>query len=126
MSTAAVDRARPASGLLGQNAHVQALLGALLLELHPPRHAGEERVVGADADVRARAHLGAALAHDYVSREHVLAPEALHAEPLGGRIAPVLGAAACLFVCHDLNPAKGWRAQPALMSVTLSSVKGCR
>src|SRR5579863_389258 len=89
------------SGLLGQHAHVHALLGALLLEVHLAGHLGEQRVIGSYADVRARTHLRAALADDDVAGQHLLAPKALHAEALGVGIAAVLGTAACLFVCHD-------------------------
>src|SRR5437660_447776 len=71
------DRVGPASGLLGQHAHVQALLGALLLELHPAGHLGEQRMVAADTDVRAGTDRRAALAHEDVPGEHLLAPEAL-------------------------------------------------
>src|ERR1700747_2008850 len=90
------------SGLLwlGQYAHVQALLGPLLLKPHLARHLREQGVVGADPDVRARAHLRAALAHDDVAGQHLLAAEALHSQPFGVGVAPVLGAAACLFMCH--------------------------
>src|SRR6516162_3042776 len=117
-----------ASGLFGQHAHVQALLGAFLLEAHLSSHLGEQCVVSPDPNVRAGTHLRAALAHDDVAGQHLLATEALHTEPLGVRVTAVLGTAACLFMCHELPlpeeccPA----AQPALMSVTLTSVNICR
>jgi hypothetical protein len=60
----------------------------------------EQRVVGADADVVAGAVLRAALAHEDVARDHALATELLEAESLALGLAAVLGAAACLFMCH--------------------------
>src|SRR3989440_4251157 len=106
MSTATAGRARR-SGLLGQHAHVQALLGALLLELHLAGHLGEQRMVAADTDVRAGTDRRAALTHEDVPGEHLLASEALDPQAGGVRGAAVLGTAASLFVCHDLRcPAK--------------------
>src|SRR6185312_12702613 len=43
----------------------------------------------------------AALTHDDVAREHLLAAETLHTEALAVRFAAVTGAAACLFMSHD-------------------------
>ena len=70
-------------------------------ELHLAGDLREQRVVRADADVRARAHRRAALANEDVAGQHVLAAEALHAQALGVGIAAVPGTAACLFMCHD-------------------------
>ena len=64
----------------------------------------EQRVVGADADVGARAHRGAALADQDVAGEHALAAELLHAQTLAVRIAAVTSTAACLFMCHVSAP----------------------
>src|ERR1700730_13393888 len=96
-------RARDSSllGHLREHTHIEALLGALLAELHLAGHLGEQRMVGAHTDVRAGTHRRAALTHADVARQHLLAAEALHAQALGVRIAAVLGTAACLFVCHD-------------------------
>jgi hypothetical protein len=60
----------------------------------------EKRVVRADADVVARAIRRAALAHQDVPGEHLLAAELLDAEALRLGLAPVLGTAACFLVCH--------------------------
>src|SRR6202140_768741 len=101
MSAAGSAAQWPASGLIRQHTHIEALLRALLLELHLAGHLGEQRMVGAHTDVRAGTDRRAALTHEDVARQHLLAPEALHAQTLGVRIAAVLGTAACLFVCHD-------------------------
>ena len=61
---------------------------------------GEQRVIGADADVRARAHRGAALADQDVAGEHGFTAELLHAETFAVRFAAVTSTAACLFMCH--------------------------
>src|SRR5437016_6743947 len=101
-----------ASGLLGQYAHVQALLGAFFLELHLAGHLGEQRMVAADPDVRAGTDGRAALTHQDVPGEHLFAAEALDPQAFGVRVAAVLGTAACLFVCHDLRcPAKQRRSE---------------
>src|SRR5579863_5855238 len=120
--------ARSRSGLRRQHAHVQALLGAALAKLHRPGHFREQRVIGAGSDVAARAHLRAPLGHDDVAGEDVLAAEALDAETLGVRIAAVLGTAARLFMSHDSpTPCScSLPHHPALISVTLTSVNGCR
>jgi len=60
------------------------------LNFHHTRHFGEERIVLAPADVRARLDLGAALPHDDRAHGNKLAAEDLHAQPLRVRIAPVL------------------------------------
>ena len=53
----------------------------------------------------------------------LLAAEGLHAEALAVGIAAVLGAAACLFMCHVTLAPEGLGVdQPALMPVTLTSV----
>src|SRR4029079_18466744 len=61
---------------------------------------GEQGVIAADADVGARIHLGAALADQDVAGQHLLAAEALDAQPLAVRIAAVARGAACFLVCH--------------------------
>src|SRR5688572_3445101 len=86
--------------LLRQDADEGAPVGALLLELDPPILQREQRVVGADADVVARAVRCAALAHQDIAREHLLAAELLDAESLRLGLAPVLGTAARFLVCH--------------------------
>src|ERR1700730_14289222 len=69
-------------GHLRQHTHIEALLGALLLEQHLAGHLGEQRMVGPHAAVRAGTHLRAALTHDDIAGEHLLAAEALHAQAL--------------------------------------------
>src|SRR5262245_34496448 len=93
---------RDSSGpaLFRQDAHEGAPVGALLSELDAARLEREQRVVGADAHVLARAVRRAALAHEDVAGEDFLAAELLHAEPLRLGLAAVLGTAACFLVCH--------------------------
>ena len=55
-------------------------------------------MVAADADVDARVELGAALAHEDVAGEHVLATELLHAETLAGRSRPLRDLPPAFFV----------------------------
>ena len=55
---------------------------------------GEQGVVLAKADIVARPELGAALAHDDVAGENLLAAELLDAEALAGGIATVTRGAA--------------------------------
>src|SRR6516165_10002695 len=49
----------------------------------------EDRVIAADADMRPRMKLGAALTHDDVAGKYALAAELLHAEPPAATVAPV-------------------------------------
>ena len=63
----------------------------------------EQRVVAATADALAGVEVGAALADDDLARVHVLAAEALHAEPLGVGVAAVAAGRRALLVCH-LSP----------------------
>src|SRR5690606_22619363 len=58
----------------------------------------------AHADIGAGMPLGAALAHEDVAGENLLAAELLHAEALGLRIAPVARRTASLLVCHRSAP----------------------
>src|SRR3989304_3422074 len=73
---------------------------ALGLELDRALDDREDRVVGADADARARVPLGAALAHRDVAGDDALAAVAFHAEALGMGVAAVLRGAACFLLCH--------------------------
>src|SRR5688572_4466755 len=61
----------------------------------------EQGMVPADADAVAGIIFGAALAHDDVAGEDILAAELLHAEPLALGVAAVAGRTACFLVCHD-------------------------
>src|SRR5688572_25201678 len=72
----------------------------MLRILHVAGGRREERVVLADADVRARMELGAALADQDRARVHQLAAEGLEAEALGLGVAAVAGRPACFLVFH--------------------------
>src|SRR5688572_24243565 len=110
--TVGSDRVQPPEGaapyilvcLLGFDGHEGVAFGALLRELHAAILEREQRVVRADADVRAGAHLRAALADEDVAREDSFAAELLHAQALAVRFAAVASAAACLFMCHVRKP----------------------
>ena len=65
----------------------------------------EERVVAAEADVAARVHARADLAHEDGAGVHGLARVALHAAALAVAVATVARAALTLFVRHDSMPA---------------------
>src|ERR1035437_1494582 len=64
-----------------------------VLELHHAGDLGEQGIVLAPTDVGAGLQFGAALAHDDAAARYQLAAEDLDAQPLGSRIAPVLGTA---------------------------------
>src|SRR4051795_745055 len=70
------------------------------LEIHASRAGGEDRVVLADPGPLAGLEAGAALAHDDLAAGHDLAREHLHAEALGGRVAPVAAGSESLLVSH--------------------------
>jgi hypothetical protein len=57
-------------------------------------------MVAAKPHVRSRMETGAALAHQDISRQNLLAAETLDAKSLGLGIAAVSRAAACFFMCH--------------------------
>src|SRR5262245_16152632 len=61
---------------------------------------GEKRVVFPAADVDAREEFGSALTHEDRPSGNGLAPERLHAEALGVRVASVAGRTLTFFVCH--------------------------
>src|SRR4029079_6967690 len=67
----------------------------------------EERVVAADADVRASVELGAALANDDRAGRDDLAAEHLDAEHTEPRVAAVARRAAAFFLCHVKTPGRG-------------------
>ncbi len=90
--------------------------------LHTARGLRKQRVVRAGADVVAGAIDRAALTHEDVAGQHLLAAELLEAESLRLGFAAVLGTAACLFVCHDaLSLVTVRRLQPTML-VTFTSV----
>src|SRR5262245_56274339 len=82
------------------HAHVHTLLDALPPIAHDPIGEREQGVVRADADVVAGPVDGAALTHEDIAGQYLLAAELLQSESLAVRIAAVLGAAACFLVCH--------------------------
>jgi hypothetical protein len=57
-------------------------------------------MIGTNAHILAGSHGRATLANQNVAGENVLPAEAFDAEALGMRVPAVLGAAACLLVCH--------------------------
>src|SRR5690606_3897330 len=71
---------RRAERLLRHDADVSVLLESLLAELHPAVRLREQRVVGTATDVVARAINRAALTHDDVAGDHLLAAELLDTE----------------------------------------------
>src|SRR5271169_3090703 len=84
----------------GREASPVAAIG----ELHPAADLGEQSVIGADAHVRPRLDLGAALADDDRSTGHELAAKSLDAQPLRIGITSVCGAASTLLMCHCRIP----------------------
>src|ERR1043166_4118005 len=81
------------------------LLAPLVLpfERHPPVHHREEGVVVGAANVLAGVELRAALAHDDVPGDHLLAAVLLHAEVLRVAGAAVLRGADALLVSHGIT-----------------------
>merc|ERR1712173_311299 len=71
-----------------------------LVESHNTVGKREQGVVLAHADIGTRIELGAALAHDDVAGDDVLAAELLHAKATTGRITTVTRRTACFFMCH--------------------------
>lgn len=71
-------------------------------KLHHAVHFGEEGVVATATHVGARINSGAELADKDAARCHALAAEAFHAAPLSRAIATVSGAAARLFMSHEM------------------------
>ena len=60
----------------------------------------EQRVIPTNANIDAGVNLGAPLANEDVSRNHLLAAKHLDAQSLGLGIATVLATSACFFMCH--------------------------
>src|SRR6267143_2203760 len=89
-------------GLRRSRRHDRDILapGQALVELDRTARSREYRVVAADADMRARVKLGAALAHDDVAWDDDLAAIFLDAEPPAAAVAPVARGAACFFIRH--------------------------
>jgi hypothetical protein len=61
----------------------------------------EKGVIAAEADVHTRVEFGAALAHEDIAAQHVLAAKPLHAETLTRAVATVARGTASFFVRHD-------------------------
>src|SRR5918998_4858037 len=84
--------------------HAHGAFAPATAEVHPAVHLGEERVVGALADVLARTYLGAPLADDDASGGDVRAAVGLYAEAPAFRIATVAGGPAALLMSHCQPP----------------------
>src|SRR6516164_6572609 len=74
--------------------------GAAGVEFDRTAQCREQRMVAADADMRPRVELGAALAHDDVARHDDLAAELLDAEPPSAAVAPVARGATRFLMRH--------------------------
>jgi hypothetical protein len=64
---------------------------------------GEERMVGANANITAGVKFGSSLAYKNHAADDALAAELLDAETPAGRIAAIARRTACLFVGHSLR-----------------------
>src|SRR5690606_33324756 len=73
-------------------------------EFHGAGHGGEQRAVAAEADVGARVEGGAALTHEDVASQNVLAAVFLHAEALGVGVATVTRRTAGYLMSHLAAP----------------------
>src|SRR6188472_2956610 len=78
------------SCFLGSYDHENSVVG-FVLEFNVARREGKEGMVFTHADIDARMHFRAALAHDDVARNDVLATELLDAKTTTGRVAAVAG-----------------------------------
>src|SRR5271154_6152985 len=100
---AAVEASRGARRHLsrfGQDVH----LAVRLVELHGAVDEREERVIAADADVRAGTEPGAALADQDVAGDDRFAAKFFHAEALADAVAPVAYAALTFLMRHSGSP----------------------
>src|SRR5690606_8948249 len=86
-----------------KNRHVASAVG-FFGEFYSAVGGREQGVVAAEADVVARVEGGAALAHEDVAGQHVLAAELLHAEALGVRVATVTRRTTGFLVSHRSAP----------------------
>src|SRR5258706_514881 len=114
--------AESGEGLCREHAHGFLVARALDRVLDLARDAREQGVVAAHADVVARVHHGAALAHQDLPCIGALAAVGLDAEPLRVGVAPVARAAACFLVGHGLFPG----GQAPTISSMRTSVKDWR
>ena len=110
---------------LNRNDADPSAMCAMVRELDATSDLGEQRIVFASADIRARPEPLASLTYQDRAAGHQVAVESLDAEPLRVAIAPVTGAALSFFVCHDelLGPAA---VGPATCSYTLILVTRTR
>ena len=69
-------------------------------ERHGPGGGGEQRMIGADADIAAGMEFRAALSHDYHAADDLFAAEFLDAETAPVQIAAVARRTACLLMGH--------------------------
>ena len=76
----------------------------LLLELYLAVDQSEESIVLADADIRARMDVSAALTNENVASRYNLTVCTLDAEALGLGITTVLGRTYAFFMCHCVVP----------------------
>lgn len=88
---------------LGRGNDRNALAFAARAELDDPIGQCKKRMVPADSDVRSGIEARAALAYDNVPRDHPLAAEALNAEALSVRVAPVAGRTGALLGRKELE-----------------------
>src|SRR3990172_9301541 len=87
--------------LHGIDAHLLAI-APTALEGHPAADQREQGEVAADADVRSRLHLRAALADEHATGRDLRAGVRLHAQPLTLAVPPVAGRSHALLVRHGL------------------------
>src|SRR5579872_5606577 len=87
----------------GDRAHVDVLAVAVHRKLYDAVRQCEQRVVLTHPDVFARADARAALAHQDVARNNLLAAEALDAQPLCVGVAAVPGGTRALFGSEELK-----------------------
>jgi len=79
-------------------------LAVITLESHDAFDQSVDGEVASEADVAAWVKLRSTLTDEDFARIDFLAAITLHAQHLGIAIATVLGATACFFVCHCVNP----------------------
>src|SRR4029453_2840444 len=82
----------------------------------------KEGVFLADADIGAGVPLGAALTHEDVAGEHLLATELLHAEAPSCGIATVARGTASLLMCHCFSPSPLSYSFSACAAASLSTL----
>src|SRR5690606_22891512 len=99
-------------GLRWEDADLLASPLCVGAELHVPVNEREDRVVAAKPHVGPSVEPRAPLADDDRPRSYGLAVKSLHSKTLAVAIAPILGAAHALLVCHGLSLANRLDNQP--------------